>query len=203
MLDQTYLVIGLVMLTGALILYLVLKPSATADRGGRVLAFVALFILPSFVLFFSSSEHIERAKTTDFCLSCHVMDDYGKSLFVDDEEYVPAKHFQNNLVPHEKACYTCHTDYTMFGDMAAKLRGLKHIYVQYLGTIPDTLRLYTAYNNRECLHCHEGARSFEESPWHNVEMNELSCMTSGCHDAIHGVHELNNVVYWKEAGQLE
>jgi hypothetical protein len=28
----------------------------------------------------------------------------------------------------------------------------------------DAIRLYDPYNNRECLHCHLGARSFEEGP---------------------------------------
>ena len=64
------------------------------------------------------------------------MHDFGQSLYVDDPSYIPAKHFQNNLVPRDRACYTCHTDYTMFGTMHSKLRGLRHVYVQYLGKIP-------------------------------------------------------------------
>ncbi len=60
------------------------------------------------------------------------------------------------------ACYTCHTDYAMFGTVHAKLEGLHHVYVYWFGTPMKPIRLYQPYNNRECLHCHEGARSFED-----------------------------------------
>ena len=33
----------------------------------------------------------------------------------------------------------------------------------YIGTIPKPLALYTPYNNRECLQCHDGTRGFEET----------------------------------------
>ncbi len=79
-------------------------------RGGKVLAFVALCVLPVLAVSGGFSEHMERAQSTQFCLSCHVMTDYGRSLHVDDPSYVPPRHFQNNLVPRDRACYTCHTD---------------------------------------------------------------------------------------------
>ena len=66
--------------------------------------------------------HLEHAKSTEFCVSCHVMEPYGTSLHFDDLDYLPASHFQNNLVPREKACYTCHTQYTMFGDVRRQAR---------------------------------------------------------------------------------
>ena len=61
-------------------------------------------------------------------------------------------------VPPDHACFTCHTDYALFGDYKAKWRGVHHVLVQYLGKIPkpEEIKLYTAYNNRECLHCHAG-----------------------------------------------
>ena len=90
------------------------------------------------------------------------MEPYGRSLLVDDPAYVPARHFQNNRVPRDDACFTCHTNYTLFGDYKAKLRGLRHVYVNYIGTIPKQIKLYDPYNNRECLHCHGGARTFED-----------------------------------------
>ena len=46
------------------------------------------------------------------------------------------QHYQNNRIPRDKACFTCHTDYTLFGDAKAKLRGLRHVYVNYLGRSP-------------------------------------------------------------------
>jgi hypothetical protein len=62
------------------------------------------------------------------------------------------------------------------------------------------------YNNRECLHCHLGARSFEEGAVHTadpellpaVKANKLSCFSSGCHDVVHNVGQLSTVKFWKE-----
>ncbi len=119
--------------TAALAALVAVHPSVTQARLGKVLAFVALFMLPALSVWAGFSIQMERAQTTEFCLSCHVMSDYGRSLYVDDPSYVPAAHFQNNRVPRDRACYTCHTDYTMFGGVRSKLRGVRHLYVQYLG----------------------------------------------------------------------
>jgi cytochrome c-type protein NapC len=193
----------------ALIGYLVIRPSITATRGGKILAFVALLVFPVLAGGLGTSEHMEHSKTTAFCLSCHVMDDYGKSLRIDDRSYIPAVHYQNNMVPPDRACYTCHTDYTMYGDLNAKLRGLKHVYVQYLGKVPSRVKLYQPYNNRECLHCHLGARSFEEGATHNqdpktlpmVKSNQMSCASTECHNFIHNVDKLKDATFWKGGGQ--
>jgi cytochrome c-type protein NapC len=180
----------------------VARPAITAARGGKILAFLGLFIFPVFAGVLGLENHIERSKQTQFCLSCHIMEPYGRSLKVDDKSYIPAVHFQNNLVPRDQACYTCHTDYTLYtGGIKAKIRGLQHIYAQYIGTPHQPIQLYRPFNNRECLHCHVGARSFEEGTTHSAVMDEirsdqLSCVSSGCHDVVHNVAELNKVKYW-------
>lgn len=194
--------------TAALALLIGVRSRLTRSREGKILAFVGLFILPVAAASFGFSEQMDRAESTTFCLSCHVMSEYGQSLRVADPSYVPARHFQNNLVPRERACYTCHTDYTMFGTVTAKMRGLHHLQVQYLGTVPkpENIKLYTPYNNRECLHCHLGMRVFEEASAHlkvadllaNVKVNKLSCLSSGCHEFIHDVGALKDATFWKE-----
>lgn len=193
--------VALVLVTIALISLVVLRPTLVAARGGRILAFLSLFLLPLLVTGIGTSAQVEHSKTTEFCLSCHVMEPYGRSLRVDDPSYVPARHFQNNRVPREAACFTCHTNYTMFGDYKAKLRGLRHVYVNYIGTIPKQIKLYEPYNNRECLHCHGGARSFEANDVHQSVRAELakgstSCLE--CHSTIHNVHALAGVKMWNE-----
>jgi cytochrome c-type protein NapC len=189
-----------------LVAIIVVRPSVTTTRGGKIFAFLALFILPILCAFGAASDHIERSKQTTFCLSCHIMEPYGKSLYVDDPQYVPAAHFQNHRIPVDQACYTCHTDYALYGGVYAKLRGLRHIYIQYLGEPPqpDQIKLYTPYNNRECLHCHLGARSFQSNAVHTAMMdliksNEMSCVTSGCHDTIHNVDGQSKVKFWSPA----
>jgi len=198
-------VAGLSILLGIL---MVVRADITRVREGRVLAFLALFLLPSISLWGGISQHMERAKTTEFCLSCHTMEDYGKSLRVNDKSYLPAAHYQNNRIPRDRACYTCHTDYTMFGGLKDKWRGLSHVYVQYLGTIPKTgeIKLYQPFNNRECLHCHAGARSYLETSAHQkspdliakANNNEMSCMSSRCHDTVHDVTTLADASFWEE-----
>jgi cytochrome c-type protein NapC len=192
------------LLSIALVVLLLTRPSITAAREGKILAFIALFLFPLLCTAIGLSTHMERSKTTAFCLSCHVMEQYGKSLYVDDPHYIAAAHFQNHRVPSDQACYTCHTDYVLYGGVRAKLRGLHHVYVQYIGAIPHPIKLYTPFNNRECLHCHLGARSFGSNPIHmaildSLKSNETSCLTSGCHDTVHDVDSLDRVKFWSPA----
>ena len=49
----------------------------TRWRGGKILAFIALFLFPVLALGAGLSQQMERSKSTQFCLSCHVMEDYG------------------------------------------------------------------------------------------------------------------------------
>lgn len=204
----TAVVLVLLAITVAFILVIVARPEVTLARGGKILAFLALFILPIFGGLLGMENHIERSKQTSFCLSCHIMGDYGRSLHVDDPSYIPAAHYQNNRVPRDEACYTCHTDYTLYtGGIKAKFHGLHHLYAQYLGQPNSPVKLYKPYNNRECLHCHLGARSFEQGAVHNadpqimenIKSNKLSCVSSGCHDMVHNVTNLDKAKFWSPA----
>jgi len=192
-----------------LAVFVALRAEITRARGGKILAFGALCVLPVLSLVGGYSTQMEQAQSTAFCLSCHVMSDHGRSLLLEDPSYLAAAHFQNNRVPRDRACYTCHTDYTLFGGVNSKLRGLRHIYIHYLRTepAPAQIKLYTPYNNRECLHCHEGARSFEEQSAHNrtpeaigsIKSNTLSCTSSRCHDTVHDVAALAEEKFWNGA----
>jgi cytochrome c-type protein NapC len=189
-------------------LFVGFRAHLTRSREGKILAFVALFALPVMAAWAGFSEQMDRAESTKFCLSCHIMSDFGKSLYIDDPSYIPAAHFQNNRVPRDHACYTCHTNYTMFGTVTAKMHGLRHLWVEYVGTVPkpENIKLYDPYNNRECLHCHLGARSFEQASPHNktadlltnIKANKLSCVSSGCHEFVHDVASLKDDTFWKE-----
>jgi cytochrome c-type protein NapC len=206
---QTTLIIALVLFSIALIAVLVVRPGITATRGGKVMAFLVLFFLPILCAMMGISSELERSKTTKFCLSCHIMEPYGQSLRVDDPSYLAAAHFQNHRVPADEACYTCHTNYAMFGSFKAKMGGLRHVYVYYLTKppAPENIKLHEPFNNRECLHCHLGARSFEQGAVHNadpdllpaIKANKVSCISSGCHEVVHNVGTLGKVKMW--AGQ--
>jgi cytochrome c-type protein NapC len=204
MLTSATLVGSLVVLAAVMAAVLAIRPSITNGIGGRVFAFAALLVVPVLAGMSGLSAHVDKSKSTEFCLSCHVMEPYGKSLHIDERGHIPAVHYQNHLVPADHACFTCHTNYTLFGDTKAKLHGLRHVYVYYLGKPPEHIKLYEPFNNRECLHCHLGARSFEEGAMHNVDpatlpavkANKLSCISGGCHETVHDVANLNKLTFW-------
>lgn len=189
---------GLAILLAALIL---IRPA----HASKTLAFTGLFVLPVTASVFGVDRHIENSKQTSFCTSCHVMQKHGRSLLVDDATLLAASHFQGGRIPREQACFSCHTTYTMYGGLQAKLRGVKHVLVNYFGKIPDKLALYEPYNNRECLHCHEGARRYLKGETHSAEpgrmekmrRNELSCVSKDCHDTVHLTSEVDSIPLWK------
>jgi cytochrome c-type protein NapC len=178
---------------------------------GRVFAFVAIVLAPVAAGVVGLDAHMERAKTVSFCLSCHPMEKYGRSLHVDDVMHLPAAHYQYNRVPRETACFACHTNYTLFGDYKAKLEGLRHLFVYYFGKVPEpeAIKLYRPFNNRECLHCHAGARSFLEAVPHRnadggmaaIRANRLSCLAKGCHDVVHDLAQIDTLPQWRPANE--
>jgi len=200
----TTFLFAIIVVAAGLVALVLFRPTITVTRGGKMLAFISLFVLPVLATTMGAREHMEHSKTTAFCLKCHTMEDHGKSLQLDDQSFLPAAHYQNNRVPREVACYTCHTDYTLYGGVGSKWRGLRHVYAQVTGNIPEKITLYTPYNNRECLHCHNGSRSFEEGATHNMEAdrkakiksNELSCLSSGCHESVHNIDGLKDAKFW-------
>ncbi len=202
-----------VIVAAALALFVAIRTDWTRSREGKILAFLALAVFPGAVLTAGFFEHMNRATSTQFCLSCHVMTDYGKSLLIDDPSYIPAQHYQNIRIPRDRACFSCHTEYTMFGDYKAKIRGMHHLEVQYFGKVPkpEAIKLYVPYQNRECLHCHLGARKFEEGTAHHkspdllpkIKSGEKSCLSSGCHEFIHDVGSLKDMTFWQEPSNKE
>jgi len=134
-----------------------------------------------------------QMKEVDFCGSCHIMEPYLASLESEDEYSIPAIHYQNNWVPKQTACYDCHSEYGMWGDVKAKINGLKHVWVNYTNPpeISD-ISLYKPYKNRDCLHCHGPSKRFSESENHvddleDILSEELGCLE--CHDVGHVLPE--------------
>ncbi|REJ77146.1 MAG: hypothetical protein DWQ36_17750 [Acidobacteria bacterium] len=175
-------------------------PAHTRTRSGRIVALVVLVLAPLSLTAVGARDHLQRAQSTEFCLSCHIMEPYGRSLLADSDVVLAAVHYQNRYVPREKACYVCHTTYTMFGGFDAKITGAKHLWVNVTGTAEQPLELYQPYANRECLHCHGGARRFVESELHGeiaaeLDSGEASCLD--CHGPAHGVDELEALGVWE------
>ena len=93
----TVLLLILLAITIVLIAIVIGAPRLTMGRAGKVLAFIALFIFPVAWSFMGAAEHMDRSKQTSFCLSCHVMEPYGKSLRV--ASYAPRPDWQGRHSP--------------------------------------------------------------------------------------------------------
>jgi cytochrome c-type protein NapC len=202
-LGLTGVLVTLVVLTIVLAGVFLVRPSITAGATGKILAFIGLCILPALCIGTGMSFHMQRSQQTAYCISCHSMESHGQSLYVLDQNYIPAQHFQNHLVPPDEACYTCHTDYTMYGPVKDKLKGLRYLYLEYVSTPPKTIHLDGQYSNLQCLHCHAGTRDFEANlnhmaPMASLETNQISCISSGCHATIHNASEVGHLAMWTE-----
>ena len=81
---QAALILTLILFSMVLIGVLLRRPGVTFTRGGKMMAFLGLFALPLLCFGMGFSLELEHSKTTSFCLSCHSMESYGKSLRVDD-----------------------------------------------------------------------------------------------------------------------
>jgi mono/diheme cytochrome c family protein len=194
-------VIALVVLTIALAGVFLVRPSITVGATGKILAFVSLCVLPVLCISSGMSFHMQRSQQTSSCISCHSMASHGQSLHLEDPKYIPAQHFQNHFVPPDQACYTCHTDYTIYGPWKSRIDGLRYVYMTYIGTVPKTIHLKGKYSNLQCLHCHAGARDFEEHlaqmpPIGLLTSNRISCLSSGCHDMVHNASEVAQLKMW-------
>lgn len=149
-----------------------------------------MLVMPVAVALPAAQADFSGMKTQTFCGRCHEMGPYAQSLHSEDEESVPAIHYQNNWVPQTTACYSCHTDYTVFGGVLAKWNGLRHMYVHYVTGPPPKIKLYGTYNTQNCLYCHGPAKNYLESKTHTrktsiaeLQSGKKSCLE--CHDVTH------------------
>ena len=178
------------------LLVLLAKQWKRMSRVGRIsLAGLVFLFIPAAWATAVTMQGLNSMTSVEFCGSCHIMEPYLASLELEDEDAVPAMHYQNNWVPQETACYDCHTEYSMFGDVKAKINGLKHVWVNYAGEKPaqGQIKLYSPYANRDCLRCHEPAKNFRISDGHVDDLEELlsgetSCLD--CHDVMHEIKEV-------------
>jgi cytochrome c-type protein NapC len=171
-------------------------------RVGRVLLLCGLGLLPLVVTGAGLAQGMYRSSQTSFCLSCHEMEAYGASLFVDNSQSLAAAHYQQRLIDRDQTCFACHTDYAMFGTAKAKLNGLKHVWVHYFSRVPEPgqIKLYAPYPNYNCLHCHDDARGYLEVEDHKehaqvLSTGERSCLS--CHEVAHDHEGVKAKNFWQ------
>ncbi len=188
------------LLAGVAIVALLLFGAGTlaANTTGRLVLLVGLVALPLLLSAGNISYGVRESSTTHFCLSCHEMQRHGKSLFADNKQALAAVHYQNRLVDREVVCYSCHKDYAMFGDVTAKLNGLRHVWAHYVAGVPKKIELYHPYPNSNCLHCHDDARRFVEGVAHRPIVKELYAGSTSCLSCHRVAHDMAKV----DAGEL-
>jgi cytochrome c-type protein NapC len=168
-------------------------PALAKYRPGRLALLVGIFVIPLLLSVGHISFGFQESSTTRFCLSCHEMQGHGQSLFVDDKHALAAVHYQNRLVERDTICYSCHKDYALFGDVRAKMNGLRHVWAHYVAGVPQKLALYEPYRNANCLHCHDDARRFREQPAHAPVMDAITTGTTSCLACHQVAHDMKKV----------
>lgn len=180
----------LLILSAAALIALVARArrgGASGGRPGRSYAVLVMVVFPVLwlggALFYADN----ATRATSFCLRCHEMQPYGASVTADNAS-VPATHFRNGWVEQERACYVCHTSPGLSGAAEAKMKGLRDVYVHYLGDVPDAIRLDAPYDGGVCLKCHGEEEGFIAVEAHRLFVPRLpgfdvSCF--GCHAISH------------------
>lgn len=139
---------------------------------------------------FGSLLVFDDSKRVPFCGSCHVMAPLVASLRADDGS-LASTHFARGLVPHDAACFTCHSGYGIWGNAQAKKAGLMHMVHTVTGDYHLPLELNAPFDIDSCLGCHLEAPRFRAVEAHQspeiqqaLASREMGC-TGACHPAAH------------------
>lgn len=153
----------------------------------KLIGFAAVMIFPAALCLLTLSVNFERAKSVEFCSSCHVMTPFVDDLLNRESENLASQHWNNRWI-NKEPCYTCHTDYDFLGPVTAKVNGLRHVAAYYLMPAKAELRLYKPFKNSNCLKCHAEQPAYLDNVIHEMSADEIasgetSCLE--CHESIH------------------
>jgi hypothetical protein len=181
---------GLSVLALGLIGYSTLiRRSEPVDATGRWLLMIGFVILSPLAYALNLGLAIGGAKPVAFCDSCHVMNGYVADLKNPESEHLASLHYQFRWIADHQ-CYTCHSDYGLFGGVEAKLAGLRHVWFYYAGGYEVPLKVRGTYDNQRCLFCHGPVQSYRDIPEHEknaqaISTSATSCIGGNCHVSPH------------------
>jgi len=135
------------------------------EPSDRWMLLVGFLILAPLGYVLNAGLAVSGAKSVAFCGSCHVMDGYVADLQNPDSEHLAAQHYQFRWIADHQ-CYTCHSDYGLFGDVQAKMAGLRHVWFYNVGGYELPLKIRNRYDNQRCLFCHGPVKGYREVPEH-------------------------------------
>ncbi|MEW6143540.1 MAG: NapC/NirT family cytochrome c [Thermodesulfobacteriota bacterium] len=149
---------------------------------------VVFFVISPIAYLLNFSVAIEDSKKVEFCNSCHIMHGYVMGLKDPDSEDLSSVHYQYRWIADDQ-CFTCHSDYGLFGNMKAKMTGIRHVWAYYTG-YETPVELYGTYDNGICLRCHAPVNSYQEIEEHeenadDILSSKMSCIGVDCHVKPH------------------
>lgn len=196
--SDPFLALGLITAGASAIVllwYLVRRPALT--RATKIALLFGIGLLPIATAGNGNIAGFEATKERQFCSSCHVMTPYGADASSADSESLASRHSRNEQFGHE-SCYSCHADYGMFGTVATKLGGLRHVYEYALHyrdmptqAFLETIEIRRPFPNATCMRCHSTTNpgwsqiGDHASALADVRANTVSCASEGCHGPAH------------------
>lgn len=156
----------------------------------------AAVLLPLAAYAFAALYLLEGAKQVTFCGSCHLMTPIVQSLESNDDS-LASIHYARGRVPHEQACFACHSGYGIWGGVDAKVAGIRHMLLTVTGRYTLPLRHGGPFDIDSCLGCHAFAQNFRAVEDHQdldlqkeLVERKIGC-TGDCHPAPHPESALN------------
>ena len=152
----------------------------------KAMLFGAILVLPVMVVFLATAHGMDESMKVEACGACHAMDGHVADLRNPKSDSLAATHYKNRYIQGDQ-CYTCHSDYGMFGTVSAKLEGLGHVYHNITDSYEKPIKIRKPFSNVRCFGCHYGAANFvakhdkDEIP--NLVSGKDSCLD--CHGPAH------------------
>jgi nitrate/TMAO reductase-like tetraheme cytochrome c subunit len=178
-----------------LIWFLFRRPQLTAQT--RALLLLGFGVFPIGAALITNVADFEHTKTRAFCGSCHVMTPFTDDAGDPESTTLAAIHGRNEHFGGEN-CYTCHQDYGMYGTVATKIGGMRHVWLYYTEFHDMTfeearphLRIRVPFPNANCMSCHTTTTPlWNEVPEHAslgdaTRDGSVSCVSAGCHGRPH------------------
>jgi hypothetical protein len=183
---------GLALVMAALSIALIAWTLA-AHRGrlagfrARLLLFIGVCCVPFPAALMSAAVGREQSKAVAFCDSCHLMGAFVADMKDADSRSLSALHFRNRYIQNEH-CYSCHTDYGLFGTLEAKVGGMAHVWSEFSGAGSGAVRPKTNYRFTICLNCHGQSAKFVQQKAHGGVVDKVMdgrAACTECHSLSH------------------
>lgn len=168
-------------------------PAAMTTRV-KIVLFLLLLVFPALLSALTAGLAFSQAKSVEFCSSCHTMTPWVDDVTMRDADSLAADHYMRRWIQRDQ-CYSCHSNYELFGTIEAKIKGMRHVIAYYVGE-RRRVALYEDFPNENCLQCHRDAKGFLEDdnhdPIEDILLGKDRCVE--CHEMVHGVEQESDEV---------